>query len=92
VKIKYGGQRYEKNYYFCTIVAKVTTSMKKKALSYAEAFSRLSEIQILIESDKMEVDELNAALQEASALLTFCKDTLHQVNEETLKIIQSIQE
>ena len=65
--------------------------MAKKELSYKEAFSRLQEIQDLIESNKLDVDELSLILKEAAGLLKTCKDKLFVVNEETKKILQNIQ-
>jgi exodeoxyribonuclease VII small subunit len=65
--------------------------MSKKDLSYTEAFSRLQEIQNLIESNKLDVDELSSVLKEAAGLLKICKDKLFIVSEETQKILQNIQ-
>ena len=65
--------------------------MATKKLSYAEAFSRLEEIQRSIESNRLEVDELSVVLKEAAALLQVCKDKLFTVNEETKKILETIQ-
>jgi exodeoxyribonuclease VII small subunit len=65
--------------------------MSKKEISYKEAFTRLQEIQSLIESNKLDVDELSSILKEATGLIQICKDKLFTVNEETQKILQSIQ-
>ena len=65
--------------------------MTKKELSYKEAFTRLQEIQDLIEGNKLDVDELSVVLKEAAGLLKTCKDKLFVVNEETQKILQNIQ-
>jgi len=59
-------------------------------IKYSEAFARLQEIQSLIESNSLEVDELSAVLKEASALLKLCKDKLFTVSEETKKIVEQI--
>ena len=64
--------------------------MAKKELSYNEAYARLEEIEALIESNKLDVDELGDKLKEASALLKICKDKLFKVNEETKKILEEI--
>jgi exodeoxyribonuclease VII small subunit len=66
------------------------TIMKEKELSYKQAFSRLQEIQNLIESNKPDVDELTSILKEASGLLKVCKDKLFVVSEETKKILEDI--
>jgi exodeoxyribonuclease VII small subunit len=65
--------------------------MKEKEVTYKEAFTRLQEIQALIESNRLDVDELSNILKEASSLLKICKDKLLLVNEETKKIIENIQ-
>ena len=64
--------------------------MAQKELSYKEAFSRLEEIQTLIESNRLDVDDLSDKLQEASVLLKICKEKLFKVNEETKKILEEI--
>ena len=65
--------------------------MAKKEGSYKEAFTRLQEIQALIEGNKLDVDELSLILKEATGLLKTCKDKLFVVSEETQKILQNIQ-
>ncbi|MDR1783742.1 MAG: exodeoxyribonuclease VII small subunit [Dysgonamonadaceae bacterium] len=64
--------------------------MSKKDISYKEAFAKLEEIQSLIESNKLDVDELSDKLKEASLLLKICKDKLFTANEETRKILEEI--
>jgi exodeoxyribonuclease VII small subunit len=64
--------------------------MAKKELSYKEAYSRLEQIQGLIESNQLDVDDLSEKLKEASALLKICKDKLFVADEETKKILEEI--
>jgi exodeoxyribonuclease VII small subunit len=64
--------------------------MTKKEITYKEAFARLEEIQALIESNKLDVDDLSEKLKEASGLLKICKDKLFLANEETKKILEEI--
>ena len=64
--------------------------MAKKELSYKEAYARLEEIQALIESNRLDVDDLSEKLKEASMLLKICKEKLFSVNEETKKILEEI--
>jgi len=64
--------------------------MSKKELSYKEAFARLEEIEALIESNRLDVDDLSEKLKEASVLLKICKEKLFSVNEETKKILEEI--
>jgi exodeoxyribonuclease VII small subunit len=66
--------------------------MATRRLSYKEAFERLQEIHTLIESSRLDVDELTTVLKEAAGLLKICKDRLYEVNEETQKIIQNMQQ
>jgi len=64
--------------------------MAEKELSYKEAYARLEEIEALIESNRLDVDDLSDKLKEASALLKICKEKLFKVNEETKKILEEI--
>lgn len=52
----------------------------------------MQEIHTLIESSRLDVDELTTVLKEAAGLLKICKDRLYEVNEETQKIIQNMQQ
>jgi exodeoxyribonuclease VII small subunit len=65
--------------------------MEERKETYKEAFARLQEIHALIESNRLDVDELSGVLKEASSLLKICKEKLFVVNEETKKIIENIQ-
>lgn len=65
--------------------------MTEKEYTYKAAFHRLEEIQALIERNELDIDELSAALKEASGLLKVCKDKLFVVSEETKKILEEIQ-
>jgi exodeoxyribonuclease VII small subunit len=64
--------------------------MPKKELSYNEAFARLEEIRVLVESNSLDVDDLSDKLKEASGLLKICKEKLFKVSEETKKILEEI--
>lgn len=65
--------------------------MAKKELSYKEAYSRLEQIQRLIESNQLDVDDLNERLKEASVLLKICKDKLFLADEKIKKILEEIE-
>jgi exodeoxyribonuclease VII small subunit len=65
--------------------------MATKEISYTEAFERLQAIQGQIESNRLDVDALGAALKEAAGLLQICKDRLLKVNDETQKILEDLQ-
>ncbi|MDR0768459.1 MAG: exodeoxyribonuclease VII small subunit [Dysgonamonadaceae bacterium] len=64
--------------------------MKEKELTYKEAYSRLEQIQALIESNRLDVDELSEKIKETSALLKICNDKLFLADEETKKILEEI--
>jgi exodeoxyribonuclease VII small subunit len=64
--------------------------MDNKNLSYKEAYSRLEQIQRLIESNQLDVDDLNERLKEVSILLKICKDKLFLADEETKRILEEI--
>ncbi|MDR1738698.1 MAG: exodeoxyribonuclease VII small subunit [Candidatus Symbiothrix sp.] len=64
--------------------------MAQKELTYTQALHRLREIQELIESNRLDVDELSLALKESVALLKLCNDRLFVVSEETKKIIEEL--
>jgi len=64
--------------------------MEKNQLSYSEAYSKLQEILSQIESNKLDIDELSLKIKETTSLLKVCKDKLFVANEETKKIIDSI--
>lgn len=61
-----------------------------KKLTYREAFERLEKIQSLIESNKIDVDDLSEKLKEASELLEICRAKLFKANEETQKIMKEL--
>ena len=64
--------------------------MKEKELTYKDAFTRLKEIQDMIEDNQLDVDELSSVLKEASSLLKLCKEKLFVVSEETKKTLRDI--
>jgi exodeoxyribonuclease VII small subunit len=64
--------------------------MSEKDLSYKEAYSRLEQIQRLIEDNQLDVDDLNERLKEVSVLLKICKDKLFLADGETQKILEEI--
>ncbi len=62
---------------------------KKK--TYTEAIQEIEEIIESVESGDLDVDKLSEKVKEVAALLTFCKDKLHNTEEEVQKILDSIQ-
>ncbi len=55
--------------------------MTKKDLTYTDAIQRISEIVEKIESNELDIDELNASVKEAASLIEACKTKLQ--NAET---------
>ncbi len=55
--------------------------MAKKELTYSEALNRIAAIVENIESNELDIDELNSSVKEAASLIEACKTKLH--NTET---------
>ena len=55
--------------------------MAKKELTYSEALNRIAKIVENIESNELDIDELNASVKEAASLIEACKTKLQ--NAET---------
>ena len=61
--------------------------MAKKDLTYTEAINRISTIVEKIESDELDIDELNALVKEAASLIEACNVKLQHAEtnlQETL--------
>ncbi len=63
-----------------------------KKISYTEAYNKLQEILQLIESDKLDVDELSDKIKEATSLLNICKEKLFVTDEEVKKALKDLKE
>ena len=64
--------------------------MEEKKMSYNEAYKKLQTIVELIETNRLDVDELSSKIREASELLKICKDKLFVANEETKKMLETL--
>jgi exodeoxyribonuclease VII small subunit len=63
----------------------------KKGLSYKEAISEIEEILQQIENDEPDVDQLSEKVKRLSVLVTWCREKLHQTEEEIEKILKDIE-
>ena len=63
----------------------------KKGLSYKEAIGEIEEILQQIENDEPDVDELSEKVKRLSVLVTWCREKLHQTEEEIEKILKDIE-
>jgi exodeoxyribonuclease VII small subunit len=65
--------------------------MATKDMTYKEAYTRLEQIQQLLEDNRLDVDDLNERLKEASVLLKICRDKLFLADENAKKILDGIE-
>ena len=63
----------------------------KKGLSYKEAIGEIEEILKQIENDEPDVDQLSEKVKRLSVLVTWCREKLHQTEEEIEKILKEIE-
>lgn len=59
-------------------------------MTYSQAMKRLEEIMDEVQNGKLDVDELSAALKEATALVRFCRAKLLTVDEEVKSLLDDI--
>ncbi len=63
----------------------------KKGLSYKEAIGEIEGILQQIENDEPDVDQLSEKVKRLSILVTWCREKLHQTEEEIEKILKDIE-
>ena len=63
----------------------------KKGLSYKEAISEIEEILRQIENDEPDVDQLSEKVKRLSVLVSWCREKLHNTEEEIEKILKEIE-
>ena len=61
----------------------------EKDLKYEVALERLQEIVALLERKEIKIDDLSDKVQEAKALVEFCREKLDKTETEINKIIES---
>jgi len=64
--------------------------MSKKNGSYKEAVTEIEEILRQLENNELDVDELSEKVKRVSQLVTWCKDKLHNTEEEIDKILKEM--
>lgn len=60
-------------------------------MSYTEAFAELQQIVEEIESSQIGIDELDAKVKRASALLKVCREKLYKTEQNVLATLKSIE-
>ena len=63
----------------------------KKGLSYKEAISEIEEILQQIENEEPDVDQLSEKVKRLSVLVSWCREKLHNTEEEIEKILKEIE-
>lgn len=59
-------------------------------ISYTEAFEELQQIVRELENSEISIDELDARVKRASALLKICREKLHKTEQNVLETLRSI--
>jgi exodeoxyribonuclease VII small subunit len=60
-------------------------------LTYAEAFSELKQIVEEMENSQIGIDELDARVKRASALLKICREKLFKTEQNVLDTLRDIE-
>jgi exodeoxyribonuclease VII small subunit len=63
----------------------------KKGQSYKEAIYEIEEILRQIENDEPDVDQLSEKVKRLSVLVSWCREKLHNTEEEIEKILKNIE-
>ena len=63
----------------------------KKEMTYKEAIAEIEEILQQIENDEPDVDQLSEKVKRLSFLVTWCREKLHNTEEEIEKILKEIE-
>ncbi len=64
----------------------------KKQMTYDDAKARLEAILEAVQANRLTIDELSAAIEEAVQLVDFCKERLRKTEAEVNKILSTIDE
>lgn len=62
-----------------------------KKITYTEAVKELEDIVRKLQDEEVEIDQLKALVTRSTELLSFCKKTLHETDEEIKKIIDNLE-
>lgn len=63
----------------------------KKTLTYKEAIAEIEDILRQIENDEPDVDQLSEKVKRLSALVAWCREKLHNTEDEIEKILKDIE-
>lgn len=61
--------------------------MASKKETYSQAMARLEKIVRQIDNNELEIDELAEKIQEANAIIAFCRDKLIKADQEIEKLL-----
>jgi len=65
--------------------------MAKKELTYKQATTELEKIFKELESDKLDIDDLENKVKQAADLIEFCKEKLVKTDDEIERILQKME-
>lgn len=60
-------------------------------ISYTEAFAELQQIVTEMENSEIGIDELDARVKRASALLKICREKLHKTEQAVLDTLKTLE-
>lgn len=60
-------------------------------ITYTEAFDELQQIVIDLESAEISIDELDARVKRASALLKICREKLYKTEQNVLETLKTLE-
>jgi exodeoxyribonuclease VII small subunit len=63
----------------------------KKTLTYKEAITEIEKILQQIENDEPDVDQLSEKVKRLSFLVAWCREKLHNTEDEIEKILKDIE-
>ncbi len=63
----------------------------KKGLSYKEAINEIEDILQQIENEDPDVDQLSEKVKRLSTLVSWCREKLHNTEDEIEKILKEIE-
>jgi exodeoxyribonuclease VII small subunit len=64
--------------------------MAKKQLTYNEAIKEIEDILRIVENNEIDVDIISEKVKRACFLIKFCKDKLHDTEEEIDKLFKEM--
>ena len=63
--------------------------MTKKQLKYEEAMSRIEQIVEMLETQSLDIDSLTEKVKEATMLIEFCREKLHNTDKSLDNILNT---